>query len=114
MLYGAPVAAVAAAGAYFVVLWRRVRRGTLAPARAAARGPLALLLAPAALGLVWGTAELSSFLSVPAGSFSWDWREALALLRALLPIAGYVAISIAALTVVFWIVLRAGRKRWKR
>ena len=110
MLYGAPVVAVAAAAAYFVLLLRRVRRGTLAPARAAALYPLALLLAPAALGLVWATAQLSSWLSVPAGTYTWNGSEALALLRALLPIAGYAGIPIAILALVFWITLAAWKK----
>jgi hypothetical protein len=110
VLYGAPAVAVAAAAGYFFVLLRRVRRGTLAPARAAALYPLSLLLAPAALGLVWATAELSSWLSVPAGTFNWDWGEALALLRALLPIAAYVGIPIAILALAFWITLAAWKK----
>ena len=38
----------------------------------------------------------------------------LAPLYGLRPIAAYVGIPVAALTVVFRIVLRAGRKRWKR
>ncbi|MGA7986570.1 MAG: hypothetical protein WCA01_15430, partial [Burkholderiales bacterium] len=76
---------------------------------------LALLLAPAAVALIWATAELASYLSVPAGGFAWDSGEALTLLQALLPVAAYVAIPVAALTVVFWALLWAqGRKRWKR
>jgi hypothetical protein len=67
------------------------------------------------VALIWGTAELASYLSVPAGGFVWDAGEALALLRALLPVAAYVGIPVAALTVVFWITLwAAGRKQWKR
>jgi hypothetical protein len=105
VLYGAPIVAVAAALAWFVLLWPR----------AAALYPLALLLAPTAVALIWGTAELASYLSVPAGGFVWDAGEALALLRALLPVAAYVGIPVAALTVVFWITLwAAGRKQWKR
>ena len=111
VLYGAPALAVAVAAAYFLVLLRRVRQGGLAPARAAALYPLALLLAPAALGLVWITAELSSWLSVPGSSFVWDSTEALALLRVLSPIAVYTGIAIAVLTVVLWLFLYASRRR---
>jgi hypothetical protein len=114
VLYGAPVLAVALAAAVFAWLLVRVRRGTLRPARAAARYPLALLLAPAAVAVVWATAELAAYFSVPAGGYAWDAGEALALLRALLPIAAYVGIPVAALTVAFWIVVWTGRKRWKR
>jgi hypothetical protein len=114
VLYGAPIAAVAAAIAYFALLLVRVRRGALGRARAAALYPLALLLAPAALAVVWVTAELASYFSVPAGGYAWDASEALALVYALLPIAGYVGIPVAALTVAFWFVLWAGRNRWKR
>ena len=89
------------------LLLRRVRRGTLWPARAAALYPLALLLAPAAVALIWATAELASYFSVPAGGFVWDSGEALVLLQALLPIAAYVGIPIAALVIVFWITLFA-------
>lgn len=115
VFYGAPALALALALAYFAVLVLRVRRGTLGRARAAALYPLALLLAPAALALIWATAELASYLSVPAGGFAWDAGEALGLLYALLPIAAYVGIPVAVLTVVFWALLWAqGRKRWKR
>ena len=107
VLYGAPIVAVAAALVWFVLLWRRVRRGTLRPARAAALYPIALLLAPAAQAVVWATAELASYFSVPAGGFVWDPGEALVLLQALLPIAAYVGIPIAALVIVFWITLFA-------
>ncbi len=110
VLYGAPVVAVAAAIAYLVVLWLRVRRGALSRARAAALYPLALLLAPAAVAVVWATAELASYFSVPAGGYAWDASEALALFYALLPIAAYVGIPVAVLALVFWITLAA----WKR
>ncbi len=115
VLYGAPALAVALAIATFAVLWLRVRRGALGRAKAAALYPLALLLAPFAVALVWATAELASYLSVPAGGYAWDAGEALALLYALLPIAAYVGIPVAVLTVGFWALLWAqGRKRWKR
>ncbi len=115
VLYGAPIAAVAAAVAWFALLWLRVRRGKLSRVRAAALFPLALLLAPAALAAVWASAELASYFAVPAGSFAWDAGEALALLYALLPVAAYVGIPVAALVAGFWIALwAAGRKRWKQ
>ena len=115
LLYGAPIVAVASAIAVFVLLWMRVRRGALSRARAAALYPLALLLAPAAVGVIWGTAELASYFSVPAGSYAWDASVALALLYALLPIATYVGIPVAVLVIGFWTMLWAqGRKRWKR
>ena len=111
VLYGAPALAVAAATVYFLVLLRRVRRGSLAPGRAAALYPLAFVLAPAALGLVWITAELSSWLSVPGSSFVWDRAEALALLRALLPIAVYTGAAIAVLMIILWLILYASRRK---
>jgi len=115
VLYGAPALALALAAWLFWLLWRRVRRGALGRARAAALYPLALLLAPAAVALIWATAELASYLSVPAGGFAWDAGDALALLYALLPIAAYVGIPVAVLTVGFWVLLWAqGRKLWKR
>jgi hypothetical protein len=107
VLYGAPALAAVLAIAYFALLWVRVRRGALGCARAAALYPLALVLAPAAVALIWATAELASYFSVPAGGFVWDSGEALALLHALLPIAAYVGIPIAALVIVFWITLFA-------
>ena len=111
VLYGAPVVAVAAALAYFALLWVRVRRGKTGRGRAAALFPLALLLAPAALAVVWATAELASYFALPAGQFVWDAGEALELLRALLPIAAYAGIAIAALMAAFWIVLAASRRK---
>ena len=69
------------------------------------------VLAPAALGLVWITAELSSWLSVPGSSFVWDRAEALALLRALLPIAVYTGAAIAVLMIILWLILYASRRK---
>jgi hypothetical protein len=105
VLYGAPVLAMVLAMLYFVVLLLRVRRGAVTPAKAAARYPLALLLAPATVLVVWGTAEIASYLSVASGRYVWDAGAAWDVLVSLLPIAGYVAAPIALLVVAFWVTL---------
>jgi hypothetical protein len=110
ILYGAPVAAVVLAMVYFVVLWLRVRRGSLTTGQAAARYPLTLLLAPATVLVVWGTAEIASYLSVPSGRYVWDAGTAWEVLVSLMPIAGYVAAPIALLIVAFWIALALRNK----
>ena len=105
VLYGAPVLAVVLAIVYFVVLLLRVRRGSITPARAAARYPLVLLLAPATVLVVWGTAEIASYLSVPSGRYVWDAGAAWEVLVSLTPVAGYVVAPIALLVVAFWVTL---------
>ena len=111
VLYGAPVLAVVLALVDFVVLLRRVRRGKVTPARAAALYPLALLLAPATALVVWGTAEIASYLSVASGRYAWDSGAAWEVLVSLLPIAGYVAMPIALLIAAFWVTLALRNKR---
>ena len=105
ILYGAPVVAVVLAIVYFVVLLLRVRRGVITSRRAAARYPLTLLLAPATVFVVWATAELASYLSVPSGRYVWNGSAAWEILLSLLPIAGYVAAPIVVLVVSFWLTL---------
>lgn len=111
VLYGAPVLAVALALVYFVMLLLRVRRGKVSPARAAALYPLALLLAPATVLVVWGTAEIASYLSVASGRYVWDTGAAWDVLMSLLPIASYVAVPIALLIAAFWVTLALRNKR---
>jgi hypothetical protein len=105
ILYGAPVVAVVLAMIYFVVLLLRVQRGGMTSRKAAVLYPLTLLLAPATVLVVWGTAELASFLSVPSGRYVWDASAAWEVLVSLMPIAGYVAAPIALLIIAFWITL---------
>ena len=105
VFYGAPVLAVVLAIAYFVVLLRRVRRGTLSRGKAAARYAATLLLPVAAVIVVWGTAELASYFSVGSDRYVWDVRAALEVLIALLPIAAYAGAPIAVLVVLFWLML---------
>jgi hypothetical protein len=111
VLYGAPVLAVVLAMLYFVVLLLRVRRGTVTPRRAATRYPLTLLLAPATVLVVWGTAEIASYLSVASGRYVWGAGAAWEVLVSLLPIAGYVAAPIALLIAAFWATLALRNKR---
>lgn len=105
VLYGAPVIAVLIAVVFFVVLLLRVRRGGMTRGKAAAVYPVVLLLPVATLLIVWGTAEVASYLAVPSGRYVWDTHGALDVLVGLLPIAGYVAAPIALLVVAFWITL---------
>ena len=102
VLYGAPVVAVLLALVFFVVLLMRVRRGAMTRGRAAALYPLVLLLPAVTLVVVWGTAELASYLAVPSGRYAWDAHAALDVLTGLLPIAGYVAAPIVVLILLFW------------
>ena len=105
VLYGAPIVAVLLAVVFFAVLLMRVRRGAMTRGRAAAFYPLVLLLPAVTLVVVWGTAELASYLAVPSGRYAWDAHAALDVLTGLLPIAGYVAAPIALLVVAFWVAL---------
>ena len=61
-----------------------------------------LLLPAVTLVVVWGTAELASYLAVPSGRYAWDANAALDVLTGLLPIAGYVAAPIVVLIILFW------------
>ncbi len=111
VFYGAPVLAVVLAIAYFAVLLRRVRRGTVSRGKAAARYAATLLLPIAAVVVVWGTAELASYFSVGSERYVWDVRAALDVLIGLLPIAAYASAPIAVLVVLFWLMLsRSGSK----
>jgi hypothetical protein len=110
VFYGAPIAAVGLAIAWFALLLVRVRRGTLSRGRAAALYPLTLLLPVAALIIVWGTAELAGYYAVPSGRYAWDGSAALQFLLSLLPLAAYVLIPIAVLVVLFWAILGFSKK----
>ncbi|HTQ77582.1 MAG TPA: hypothetical protein VMI15_06130 [Burkholderiales bacterium] len=111
VFYGAPVAAVVLAALYLAVLWLRVRRGTLARGAAAARGAWSLILPLAAVAAIWATAELASY---SAAGGARDGAPPLALLRGLLPLAGYAALPVVLLAAAFWTMLarmpRQGRK----
>ena len=111
VFYGVPILAVVLAAVYFVVLWRRVRRGVIAGKRAATLYPLTLLHPVAAVLIVWATAELASYLAIASDDYRWDARAALAVLMDLLPIAAYVGAPIAVLVVLFWLALGIARKR---
>jgi hypothetical protein len=110
VFYGAPIAAVVLAIAYFALLLIRVRRGALSRRKAAVLYSGTLLLPMAALLVVWGTAELASYFAVSSGRYVWDSSEALQFLISLLPLAAYVAIPIAILVVSFWATLAFSRK----
>jgi hypothetical protein len=102
--YAAPAVAVLAALVLFVVLLRRVRRGMLSRASAAILFACSLLFPLAAVVAIWGVGEAASRAAAGA-AYAFDWHASSGLLQALLPIAGYVAIPIAALVAAFWIVL---------
>jgi hypothetical protein len=107
--YAAPILAVVAALVLFVVLLRRVRRGTLPRASAGLLYACTLLFPLAAVVAIWGVGEAASYAAAGAGSWRWDWQASSGLLSALLPIAGYVAIPITVLVVAFWIVVMRTR-----
>lgn len=109
VLYGTPVLAVLLAIVWFVVLFRRVRRGVTGRARASALYALTLLLPFATVLVIWGTAEISSYLAVGSGGYVWDARLALDVLTSLLPIALYVGAPIAFLAIAFWLTLALRR-----
>ncbi|MBI4195034.1 MAG: hypothetical protein HY526_08150 [Betaproteobacteria bacterium] len=102
VFYGAPLVALVLAIAYFVVLLVRVRRGAIGRKKAAVRYSSTLLLAPATLIVVWGTAELTGYFAVPSGQYVWNASAAMDSLISLLPIAAYVGIPIAVLVLAFW------------
>ena len=103
--YAAPIAAVVAAFVLFVVLLRRVRRGTLPPAQAAILYACTLVFPLVAVGAIWGVAELANYAAAGSDTSAWDGAAALDVLLSLLPIAGYVAAPIALAVVAFWIVI---------
>ncbi|HEX6006231.1 MAG TPA: hypothetical protein VFZ14_19730 [Burkholderiales bacterium] len=105
VLYGVPVLAVLIAIVWFVVLFRRVRRGATSRRRAGALYVLTLLLPFAAVLVIWATAEISSYLAVGGNGYVWDARVTLDVLTSLLPIAVYVGAPIVLLAVAFWLTL---------
>ena len=111
VFYGAPVLAVVLALAYFVVLSLRVRRAGLSRPKAAWRYAWTLLLPFAVIVLVWGTAELAGYFAAAADGYAWNRNASISFLLSLLPLAGYVAIPIAGLNIVFWGSLALGRPR---
>ncbi len=107
--YTAPVVAVAAALVLFVVLLRRVRRGTLRRSSAALLYASTLVFPLVAVGAIWGVGVVSSYVAAGAVAFAWDPEATFGLLLALLPVAGYVGVPIAMLVVAFWIMLARSR-----
>lgn len=105
VLYGVPVLAVLLALVWFVALLKRVRSGTMTRGRAAGLYALTLLLPFVAVVIVWGTAEVASYLAVASRGYAWDPQAALEVLVSLLPIALYVGAPIVALAVAFWLTL---------
>ena len=105
VFYGAPILALVLAIACFAWLMRRVRRGSTRRAKAAMLYAGTLLLPIASVVVVWATAELASYFAVASAPQAWDSAASLQLFIGLLPIAAYVGIPIAALVVLFWVVL---------
>jgi hypothetical protein len=110
VLYAAPVIAVAVAIVYFVVLLRRVRRGSLDRSKAALRYSTTLLLPPAVVIAVWAAGELSSYFAAASADLAWDGTASLQFLLSLLPLGAYVGIPIVALVVSFWAVMAVSRR----
>src|SRR4051812_36343670 len=102
VLYGAPILAVGGALAYFVVMFRRVRRGAISRKRAALRYASVLLLPIVVVLAIWGTGEISSYFAAP-DDFHWDLESSRVFLMSLLPLAAYVGAPIAALFIAFWL-----------
>lgn len=105
VFYGTPIAAIVFAVIYFAVLLIRVRRGLIARRRAAALYSGVLLLPLATLVIVWATAELTGYFAAASETRAWDLGAAINTLIGLLPIALYVGAPIAALVVLFWLLL---------
>lgn len=97
VLYAAPAVAVAAAFVYFVVLWRRVRRGDLARAQALRRFAWMLLLPLVAVLTVWGMGEVASYFAVGGEQYVFDAEASGQFLLSLAPLAAYVFVPILAL-----------------
>jgi len=105
VLYAAPVAAIAIAIAYFIVLFLRVRRGAISRERAALRYASVLLLPIAVIVVVWGAGEISSYLAA-SEDYRWDAEGSRSFLLSLLPLGLYVGVPIAGLVVLFWLTTR--------
>lgn len=99
VLYAAPVVAVALAFAYFVVLWRGVRRGELPRARAARRFAWMLLLPFVVVFVVWGMGEVASYFAVGGDQYMFDLEASVQFLVSLAPLGGYVLAPIVVLLV---------------
>jgi len=106
ILYGAPGLAVVLAVVAFVVSYLRVRAGKRTRASAIATYAATLLLPFLALLVVWLASDVSSFREAAPGASWSDYRPSIDLLKALLPLAGYLLIPIALLNVAFWVVAR--------
>ena len=111
VLYGAPVVALLVAIVAFVVLFRRVRRGALDRGRAAALYATTLLLPIAVVLLVWGAAELASYLAVGGDQYTWNREASIDFLVGLVPLGLYVAAPIVAMVVGFAATMVLSRSR---
>ena len=105
VFYGAPALAVVLALAWLAVLLLRVRRGRITRPGAALRACWTLALPVAAVVLIWFTGEIAGYFSSTVEHFSWNPQRSFGLLFGLLPIGIYVGAAIAALLVLFGIVL---------
>lgn len=99
VLYAAPVVAVVVAFAYFIVLWRRVRRGGLPPAHAVRSFAWMLLLPIVVVLIVWGMGEVASYFAVGGDQYAFDPAASGQFLWSLAPLAGYVLLPILLLLV---------------
>jgi hypothetical protein len=100
VLYAAPIIAIVIAIAYFIVLFRRVRRGAIGRERAMLHYPSVLLLPFIVIVVIWGAGEISSYLAAPQ-DYRWDAESSWSFLLTLLPLGLYVGVPIAGLVVLF-------------
>jgi hypothetical protein len=108
VLYAAPILAIVVAIAYFIVRFRRVRRGAIRREKAALHYASVLLLPIVVIAVVWGAGELSSYLGAPQ-DYRWDAESSWSFLLSLLPLGLYVGVPIAALVIAFWLALKFSR-----
>jgi len=108
VLYAAPIVAIVMAIAYFIVLFRRARRGAISREKAALRYASVLLLPIVVVLVIWAAGEFSSYFAAPE-DFRWDAEASWSFLVSLLPLGLYVGIPTALLVIVFWLAVRFSR-----
>lgn len=114
VLYATPVLAVLVALLYFLLLWRRMRRGAMSRSRALRRFGWMLVLPIAVVLVVWATGELASYLAVAGARYAFDVRAAAQFLWSLAPLAVYVAAPILLLYAALAVVPVPRRyRRWR-
>jgi hypothetical protein len=106
VLYAAPIVAILAAIAYFIVLFLRVRRGAISREKAALRYTSVLLLPIIVIVIVWGAGETSSYFAAPE-DYRWDPESSRSFLVSLLPLLLYVGGPILALVIGFWFAVKS-------